>query len=263
MKQMFTTAVLVLLSFFGLKAQTTATDFTANDCNSVSHNLFTELNNGKVVVLNWVMPCSSCISDSKAAYDAAQSFATSNPGKVLYWLSDDAGNTSCASLNSWASTNSIGPNGMTSFGNVGNTINEANYGGSGMPHVVVIGGTDHHIYLNIRNGANDGAAITAAINQALTTAVNDVQGNIASISVFPNPSKGGISLKFNLNDASKVSVDIIDATGKTVKNMNFSEKFSGDHTLPISFENQLPTGNYFLRLKTDNASRTINFTIAN
>jgi hypothetical protein len=214
-------------------------------------------------VLNWVEPCPSCISDSKAAYDAAQSFATSHPGKVLYWLSDDQGNTTCSSLNTWATTNGIGPTGMTSFGNVGNVINEANYGGTGMPHVVVIGGTNHNIYFNVRNGANEGAAITAAINQALTAAVNDVNGNIASVSVFPNPTKGTISVKFSLHEASKISVDIIDATGKTMKNLNFTEKFSGENTLPISFDNQLPSGNYFLRLKTDNATRAINFTIAN
>lgn len=37
-------------------SQTTATDFTVNDCNDVTTNLFTQLDEGKVVVIAWVMP---------------------------------------------------------------------------------------------------------------------------------------------------------------------------------------------------------------
>ena len=36
-------------------AQPTATDFTTDDCDGVSHNLFDELNDGNVIVISWVM----------------------------------------------------------------------------------------------------------------------------------------------------------------------------------------------------------------
>ena len=64
----------------------TAPDFTATDCNGTSHNLYTELSGGNVVILNWVMPCGACIAPSQTAYNAAQSFAITNPGKVKYFL---------------------------------------------------------------------------------------------------------------------------------------------------------------------------------
>ena len=52
-------SLLVLLSLFiSVLAlpQTNATDFSVDDCNGEFHNLFTELDAGKVVVIAWVMP---------------------------------------------------------------------------------------------------------------------------------------------------------------------------------------------------------------
>lgn len=37
-------------------SQTTATDFTAEDCDGNVVSLFSELDEGKVVVIAWVMP---------------------------------------------------------------------------------------------------------------------------------------------------------------------------------------------------------------
>ncbi len=52
---------LILLSFSILFAvavfsQTIATDFSVDDCNGNFVNLFSELDEGKVVVIAWVMP---------------------------------------------------------------------------------------------------------------------------------------------------------------------------------------------------------------
>src|ERR1043165_5686641 len=105
MKHFLFTALLLLFGLSLAVAQTTATNFTATDCNATSHTLFTELDAGKIVVLVWVMPCAACISDAKAAFDAVGSFASSNPGKVVFYLSDDIGDAGCSTLNSWASTN--------------------------------------------------------------------------------------------------------------------------------------------------------------
>lgn len=244
--------------------QTTATDFTATDCSSGSHTLFTELNSGKIVVLVWVMPCGMCIGDAKAAYDAVQSFATSNPGKVIYWLSDDAGNNTCSSISSWASTNSIGTTGSSYFGNAGNTIDEANYGGSGMPHVVVIGGSSHHIYYNVKNGSGSGSAITSAISTALaaTTGVGNVTNSVSVLSLFPNPAKDKISVNYGLDNATPVNVEVYDVVGKSVKTMSFGEQAFGQHSFDLNFDNKLSNGVYFLKLNIGNASQTVKFTIA-
>ena len=263
MKKILLSALTLLLPGIIAFSQTTATDFTATDCSSVSHTLFTELNAGKVVVLVWVMPCGSCISDAKAGYDAAQSFATSNPGKVLYWLSDDVGNTTCPTLSAWANTNSIGPANLIVFGNANDTINEAGYGGTGMPHVVVIGGTNHHIFYNQKNGSNDGTAITNAITQALATVgVSRVANSNNELKLFPNPAKNKITINYFLEQAAAVSVEIYNVIGVKVKATIPLKQFPGQNSIVVNFENKLPNGIYMLRLNTESASQTIKFTIA-
>ena len=96
-------------------SQTTATNFICNDCASTSHTLFAELDAGKVIVLVWAMPCGSCIGPAQSAYSAAESFSSSHPGRVLFYLADDYANTSCSTLSSWATTNNM-PN-STKFSN--------------------------------------------------------------------------------------------------------------------------------------------------
>ena len=260
---------LLTISFFllsGLLAigQTTATDFTASDCSSAGHTLFSVLDSGKIVVLVWVMPCATCISDSKAAFDAAQSFATSNPGKVLYWLSDDAGNTSCSSISSWAGTNAIGPVSSTIafLSNAGNTIDQANYGGIGMPHVVVIG-PNHHIYLNIKNGSNDLVAITDSIAAALATlGVANVTNTENGLNLFPNPAKDKVTLSYSLYEQSQVSIEVINVIGQKVKTITPVMQNSGEHSIDVNFDSKLANGIYFLRFIAGNSSQTIKFNIA-
>src|SRR5262245_29254661 len=152
---------ILLTSFAALAANFSfalfATDFTATDCNSVSHNLFTELAAGKVVVITWVMPCGACIGSASTAATTVQSMGNPN---VVFYLVDDAGNTSCTTLNSWASTNSITY--TASFSNTGNLIKMTDYGTSGMPKTVVIG-PSHYVSYNV-NGTISQGALTTAIN---------------------------------------------------------------------------------------------------
>ena len=68
----------ILLFLIGIvsSAQTTATNFTANDCSGTPHTLFTELDAGKVVVIAFVMPCATCIAPTLSAYNHALSYAS-------------------------------------------------------------------------------------------------------------------------------------------------------------------------------------------
>jgi Secretion system C-terminal sorting domain len=262
MNRLLLTFLVVLFTGGFAFGQTTATDFTAADCSSVSHSLFTELNAGKVVVLVWVMPCGSCISDAKAGYDAVQGFAISNPGKVLYWMADDAGNTLCPSLASWATTNSIGPSNMTTFPNTGNAIDESNYGGIGMPHVVVMGGTDHHIYYNQKNGSNDGVAIANAITQALnTTGVAHTGNGRSDMSIYPNPARSRITVEYRLEQYTNVTIEVFNVIGSKVKAVLQSEQAAGSHSVDVNFENNFPKGIYFVKINTGTTSQSVKFTI--
>jgi hypothetical protein len=94
-------------------SQNNATDFTALDCDGVSHHLFSELDSGKVIVIAWVMPCVPCGSIALDAYTASLGYTNSNPGRLTFYLVDDFANTDCQSLFAWA--NNFGMGNCTRF----------------------------------------------------------------------------------------------------------------------------------------------------
>ncbi len=249
MRNLITSIALMLAAAIS-NAQTTATNWTANDCSSVSHTLFTELNAGNIIVFVWVMPCGSCVNGAKAAYNAVQSFATSHPGKVRYYIADDLGDDNCTDLTTWITTNTIGAtSNMTIFSNAGNVINEANFGGSGMPHVIVMGGTDHKIHYNKKGSlSNDQPGITAAINTALGALSTPAIATEKTVSVVPNPATGVITVSY----ASAVQqVSVTSVTGEIVRNVTF-ENGRMNPTVNIS---DLAPGVYFVKVM-DNDGKT-------
>src|SRR5712671_2429145 len=182
MKKQLFTFIFAFITAAGF-AQT-AVNFNCSDCAAASHDLFTELDAGKVIVLVWVMPCSACVSASLTTYNVVQSYQSSNPNTVYMYLCDDYGNTACSSVNSWANTNGL--TNAVRFSNA--SINMADYGSTGMPKIVVIGGTNHTVFYSANNTVNSNN-LQGAINSALNaTGVNEPGGSISSFSVFPNPA---------------------------------------------------------------------------
>lgn len=231
MKKIFL-SIAAVCGIFTAQAQT-APDFTATDCNSVSHTLYTELAAGKTVVLTWVMPCGACVNGGKAAQNAVQSFDATNPGKVIYWLIDDLGDTPCPSLSSWTSSNGITK--PTLFGNAGNAIDENDFGGTGMPHVVVIAPNKTILYDKKNGATNDEAGIKAAITQAIALNVTDIDP--ARISIAPNPASAEVRITY---DKAIASIKVVTSLGQAAAEFNYSDRRLNP-TINIS---ALPAGIY-------------------
>lgn len=235
-----------------------ATDFTADDCTGNTHYFFNELNSGKVIVLNWVMPCITCIPASISAYSIVQSFSISNPGTVLQYIIDDDGGQSCATLLNWTNSTGIEPDAV--FQNSGGTeINEADYGGNGMPHIVVVG-PDHTIYFNGLNGAaNDSIGITNAINQALlATGINkNYPGHGFSTSM--NPSSEILSVNYN-SPSGNFSLEIINVLGHVVTRSDFKNP-GGIQKIKMS-ASAFVNGIYFVQVKEGVSVRTLKFVVS-
>jgi hypothetical protein len=232
----------ILAAVTSANAQTYATNWTATDCNSTSHTLFNTLDSGKIIVFIWVMPCGSCINGAKAAYNAVQSFATSNPGKVRMYMADDLGDATCSYLQSWVTSNTIGSlSNMTIFSNAGNVIDENDFGGTGMPHTIVMGGTDHKIYYNKKNSAtNDQPGITAAINSALATVGVSEVTESADFTVLPNPATDVVTID-GMKNISRI--EVVSVSGQAVR----SEKIgTGKTTVQVSLSG-LAAGIYLIK----------------
>jgi hypothetical protein len=196
----------------------TATNFIVNDCSGVSCNLFANLDSGKVVVLTWVMPCAACISGAKAANSSVKSYSVSHAGKVLHFVADDSGNTTCATLSGWLTTNAITPN--LKFSNA--AINMADYGTAGMPKTVVLGGTMHAVYFNenntldvqaLKDAIDTALAVNARSSEVISSIPGQVMNNAPALAVYPSVGNGFVSITSGENSV----IEIYDSMGSLIQ----------------------------------------------
>ncbi len=250
--------ITLLITGFFAKAQTTATDFNVNDCGGTSRHLFTELDAGKIIVLAMVDPCSSCIGPAKSAFAISKTYEVTNPGKVVYYLTDDFGNTTCATLTSWASTNAIAGVPIISD----ETVSQANYGGAAMPKIVIVAGTNHKIYFNQNNGLN-ATTFTVAINNAIaTSSIKESVQSDFKMSVYPNPVNDKLTVNYHLNTASEISFEIYNLLGSKIRSFAAFKQNSGAH-LESEFETEsFNNGIYFLKINTNENSQIIRFSVS-
>lgn len=240
-----------------LLSQTTATDFTVNDCGGNSHNLFSELDAGKIIVIAWVMPCGSCAAPSLAAYNAVQSYSSSNPDQVYFYLVDDFANTSCATLTSWGNTNSMFS--ATKFSNAAISMND--YGTAGMPKIVVLGGTDHAIAYNQNSGVTT-SNVQQAINSLLSAGINEVPlKSTFELSVVPNPVFDKFNVNYTLKNPSKVTLELFTSEGKFVMSKIIQIQQSGNYSEKFEDVGELQNGVYILKLQTDEFTESIKFIV--
>jgi hypothetical protein len=259
MKTTFTIVLSLLLASGTLSAQT-ATNFTCSDCSGVSHDLFSELDAGKVIVLCWVMPCATCIGPALTAHNVVQSYQASFPNRVYFYMADDYANTSCGVLNSWGNSYNIPESNFSRrFSNA--AINMLHYGSTGMPKTVVLGGSNHSVFYNINNTI-DATALQNAINLALTsTGVPEVGGAFTGISVGPNPSSDQSTLKFTLGKPQNVSVEVYNLQGRRLQTVDYGKLTTGAHELKVE-TGALASGTYLLRLQAGEEIRFINLVVA-
>jgi len=252
MKKYILKSLLVLFVANISFAQTTATDFITNDCNGITHNLFDSLDAGNVIVICWVMPCSPCATYAGYASDAVQSFATSHPGRVKYYLADDYANNTCSYLSGWASNYNIATDAFFST----TDLDMLDYGTVGMPKVVVLGKNTHTIYYNENDNKTTQIGVENAITLALTssTGIDEQAENNLNLTAYPNPTTGTINVEYN--SQTPVQFDVINMLGENVLSQNTNN--TKNTTIDVS---KLTKGLYFLQMTTDSKTTSLKFTL--
>lgn len=247
----------MLASALCLNGQT-ATNFTCNDCAGNSHDLFAELDSGQVIVLCWVMPCSACSAPAQSAYNTCQTYSVSNPGVVQFYLCDDLGTTSCATMNNWKTSNNL--TNATVFSN--SSISMTDYGSSGMPKIVILGGgTSHLVYDNQDNTLNS-TQFSNALSNAVAASTGITQAAASSLSARVLPTLVGeeLMMKFNGFAGENVKIEIFNAIG---------EKISAREQSAVGGVNEvrmnvaaLANGNYFVKISNGKMEEALKFVIA-
>ena len=258
-KQIFISAFCLLFGA-NLLAQTTATNFVTNDCNGVTHHLFDSLDAGNVIVIAWVMPCAPCATDAMPAYSAAQSFSSSHPERVHFYMADDYANTSCSSLSSWGNNNNM-PN-STFFST--SDINMNDYGTHGMPKVVVLGGTNHTIYFNQNESHINWIGVQTAISNALGTlsVIKEQPKRNFALTSFPNPTKGLLNISYTIHQEENISFSVVDILGESVLTINDNSlKTIGENKKIIDIS-KLNSGVYFLTVSSSYSREILKFVVS-
>lgn len=236
-----------LLSYSSLYSQQTkATDFNMSDCNGVMHHLFSELDSGNCVIIEYFMlSCASCVVAGQHMEPMYQSLKAKYGNKVRWYHFGYTNNYTCSSIVNWVTTN-----GFTSTPFDSGAFQVAYYGGMGMPTVVVVAGKGHDVlFSNVGFVPNDTAVMAAVVDSFFGgSSVNEHLIEI-SLQLFPNP----VSKKLNVNSNNFLNIKnaafyITDVTGKLIDVVKIPD---GSNLNTVIEVDQFQNGIYFIELKSD------------
>ncbi len=88
-----------------------------------------------------------------------------------------------------------------------------------------------------------------------TLSIEDNTEAVSGVTVFPNPATDKVNVEFNLKNASDVSVEVTDITGKVVETLSLTNASVGANTAELNVSNYA-TGMYSVVVKSNDASVT-------
>jgi hypothetical protein len=89
--------------------------------------------------------------------------------------------------------------------------------------------------------------------------VQNTSVSVADMKLYPNPATDNITLSFTAEENDKAMVSIIDMSGRILQNTEATIT-KGSNKLPITFNN-LPAGNYTLRMSGEHTNTAVMFTV--
>jgi hypothetical protein len=260
MKQVFT--LFLTIVFTNVISSQVSKNFTAIDCIGKSHTLHQEANDTTAIVLVWVMPCPSCTTPAVNAYNETRKFLANNPKKVKFYVVDDYNNTSCASLKSWCNTNKL--DSVDAYF-CSDSIDMANFGGAGMPKIVVIGGANDSIYFNQNNNlsiANFNAALIKATTKAAVVVNNAINAiSFSKLAIYPNPVSSNITkISYQLEKSSEVKIEVLNLLGSKIETIVDQKQSTGIYDMNLDVS-KYTNGLYFVKISSNGASEVLQFSV--
>lgn len=241
---------------------TVAYDFNMNDCNGKMHHLFSELDSGNVVVMEFFMiSCSPCIVAGHALDKMVVPLKKKYGEKVRFYQIGFTNSYTCTQIQNWISTNGF----ATSVPFDSGAVQVAYYEGMGMPTVAVVGGKKHDVLFTSIDfkPTTDTATISKAIHTFFgTTGISINERMDASVSVFPNPASRVISVSLDLENAAVLDLILTDVQGKEMTKLFIGNVTRGINTKIIQLP-ELKNGVYFLQGDIDGTLFTKKITILN
>lgn len=251
------TASFAMLAFLGF-SQTTAMDFSGQDCNGNNVDLFADLDAGKAVMLIFYMPnCGSCPPAASKMQTMANNINTTHPGLVKAYSFPYQNSTPCSYSSSWVVNNNLPLFAPMDSG----ATQVAYYGGFGMPTVVLLGGDNRDVLFVTQDfNTSDTTTMRDLILNTFTAGLNE-QTTITDLSVYPNPTTDFINVGFNMNSGAEGYIELTDLSGKQVIGLSKESMEKGLVEKKINVSS-LPAGNYMLQIHIDGSTVTQKVNVA-
>jgi thiol-disulfide isomerase/thioredoxin len=246
MKKLSTLVFLPLLIILAFQAagQSTAMDFTQDECEGNPHHLYSELDAGNVVIMEFVMlNCAPCISGTKALENITAPYAVSHPGRVHIYSYGFLNSYNCEQMTAWKIDNEFS---HPVFSEGEDQV--AYYGGMGMPTIVVTGTNMHKVFFkSIGYTAELDEFIKQAIDSALLYNPTGVGENklTANFRVYPTVITDNFRIEAG-QDTEGAEYTVCNSSGKVV----LTGTIPGNGVAAVA-SSGLAKGIYFVRLKQD------------
>lgn len=254
MKKLILISIALMFVITISKAQTVM-QLKGVDCNGTSHDLLADLDAGKAVLLHFFMPsCGSCIPPAQKIQKMANGILAKYPKMITAYAMPYNNSTTCSYASTWVSSNGLSLYKPYDSG----AMQVANYGGFGMPTVVLLGGKDHKIlFSTLSFSTSDTTKMKSAILGLLngTLGISDLQNSVSSFNVYPNPANGLISIQVVLKESSNLIIEVTDILGKQVAIIIEENQSPGTFTKQFNTA-LLPNGNYVVRLRVNGRTTT-------
>lgn len=260
-KTIFTLFALMFVVSISM-AQTTAKQIKGYACNGNPVDLYSDLDEGKAVILFYYMPsCGSCPPPAQKIQKMANSINSMYPGKVKGYVFPFQNSTTCTYSATWVSSNGLSTiyTAMDS-----GAADVAYYGGFGMPTVVLVGGKDHKVLFSTLDFSTSDTTIMR--NKILnlfsgSSGISEIENPVSNISVFPNPAKDKVQVEMNISQSSNVKIEVLNILGEAIFTINEGKVTPGMLKEEINTEN-FNNGVYFIRVNSDASTSGYRFIVA-
>jgi thiol-disulfide isomerase/thioredoxin len=237
--------IALLISAISANCQSTGMDFECEECTGPSHHLYTELDQGNVVIIDYVMlNCAPCVLATTALNKIMTEYESK--GRVKFYSFAFADYVNCDQMMAWK-RNSYFTQPVFIKGGTQVTY----YGGMGMPTIVVLGTNEHKVFFKgVGYTPEMDAQIRTAIDSALLyspVGLEEVAGS-DRFNAYPTVFTDNLNITTNKVPQQSEAV-IFDASGRKVKSVSLPE--TGKTNVNTT---DLSKGFYFVRLKSTGLS---------